>query len=78
MVYRSLELTHDLMELAHTLAVATIRKSLATHRQEEQQLRDLIATSPSSTVRMLAGIDLVDVSKKIEAEEAEIKQFEAE
>ena len=66
------------MELAHTLAVSNIRAGLTLLQNEEQQLRNLIATSPSPTVRMWAGVDLVRVSKKIEAENARIRKFEAE
>ena len=62
--------------LARPQSTASIRQSLASHRLEEQKLRNLIASSSSPTVRILAGIDLVEVAKKIESELEQIGELE--
>lgn len=66
------------MQAIETSPLAALRRSLANHRAMERQLRELIEASPSSMMRMLSAIDLVDIAKKIEAEEKEIWKLAGE
>ena len=66
------------MEPSRLLAIETLRASIACHRGEAHQLRNIAIGSPSPAVRLWANSDLEKLEQRIQAQADELENLEAE
>jgi len=66
------------MELAHRLAIDTLRASITLGRSEANRLGALIENGATPEIRLWAKGDLEKLEKRIQAQAEEMAQLESE